>query len=211
MHHGTEEGKKATDLLQKLYNILSYGTNYLTFSSWNTFGAIQVSQPDFLKNIIERKLVNGITKEGLEKCIKLLNVEYDPQEYHKSILVAFESCLKTTDARYMAIELLKEQVENPEMIGKQKNSYKENYFVECIVDLYFELCEVEKGIKYFHKQYKEKDKEVKEYILLKQLEEFELYKNWIVEYEKHLEKIDYRDSLKEEYKELKSKTQWKGE
>ncbi len=202
----TIEGKKATDLLKDLFSILSFGTNYLTFSSWNTFGAVQVSQSDFLKNIVERKLSNGITNENLKYCVELLNVKYDPQEYHRNLLWSFESCLKTVDARNMAIELLKEQEEI--WRGKyQKNSNYENeqyvnYFVECIVDIYFRLYETDKGIRYFHKQYIEKIKEIKEYILLSKLEDFELYNEWIEEYEKHIGKISYRENLKEKYKQI---------
>ena len=85
----TEDGKKATDLLKDLFIILSFGTHYLTFSSWNTFGAIQISQSEFLMNIVQRKLANGITDDNLSYCIELLNVKYDPQEYHKSILISF--------------------------------------------------------------------------------------------------------------------------
>lgn len=205
----TEDGKKATDLLKDLFIILSFGTHYLTFSSWNTFGAIQISQSEFLMNIVQRKLANGITDDNLSYCIELLNVKYDPQEYHKSILISFESCLKTADARYMAIELLKKQV----LLWKEKYRQKDscenetyvNYFVECIVDIYIELCEVKNGISYFHKQYINRDKEIKEYILLEKLEEYGLYKEWILEYEKHLERIDYRSELKEKYKEYKKR------
>ena len=203
-----EDGKKATDLLKGLFKILSFGTHYLTFSNWNTFRAIQISQSEFLKNIVERKLSNGVTRENLEYCIDLLNVEYDPQEYHESVLYSFESCLKTPDARYMAIELLKEQVIIWKEKYKKDDSYENqeytNYFVECVVDIYFELCEVKDGITYFHKQYLEKYKEIKEYILLQKMEEFNLYKEWVLEYEKHLGKISYRDSLKEKYTKYKN-------
>ena len=205
----TEDGKKATDLLKDLFIILSFGTHYLTFSSWNTFGAIQISQSEFLMNIVQRKLANGITDDNLSYCIELLNVKYDPQEYYKSILISFESCLKTADARYMAIKLLKKQVLLWKEKYREKDSYENkiyaNYFVECIVDIYIELCEVKNGISYFHEQYINKDKEIKEYILLEKLEEYGLYKEWILEYEKHLEKIDYRSELKEKYKEYKKR------
>lgn len=50
-------------------------------------------------------------------------------------------------------------------------------------------------------------KEVKEYILLEMLETFEFYEEWVLEYEKHLGKIDYRDSLKEKYNEYKNAKQ----
>ena len=205
----TEDGKKATDLLKDLFIILSFGTHYLTFSSWNTFGAIQISQSEFLMNIVQRKLANGITDDNLSYCIELLNVKYDPQEYHKSILISFESCLKTADAHYKAIELLKKQVGLWKEKYRQKDSYENetyaNYFIECIVDIYIQLCEVKNGISYFHKQYINRNKEIKEYILLEKLEEYGLYKEWILEYEKHLEKIDYRNELKEKYKEYKKR------
>lgn len=203
----TEEGEKATDLLKDLFKILSYGTHYLTFSNWNTFGAIQITQSEFLKDIIQRKLLNGVTKENLKYCIDLLNVKYDPQECHEEILRTFQSCLKTPDARYIAIELLKEQVESWKEKYKKNNNYENeeytNYFVECIVDIYFELCEIKEGISYFHKHYIRKDKEIKEYILLRKMEDFNLFKEWILEYEKNLGKISCRDSLKEQYNKYK--------
>ena len=206
----TEEGDKATDLLKSLFNILSFGTHYLTFSNWNTFSAIQVSQSEFIKNIVQRKLSNGVTREKLKYCIELLNVEYDPQEYHRSILYAFESGLKTPDARYMAIELLKDQVELWKEKYQKDDSYENkeytNYFVECILDIHFELCEIKEGITYFHKKYIEKYKEIKEYILLEKIEDFSFYKEWILEYEKHLGKISYRDSLKEKYEKYKKES-----
>ena len=203
----TEDGKRATDLLKDLFRILSYATNYLTFSSWNTFGAIQISQSEFLKNIVQRKLINGVTRENLVYCIDLLNVEYDPQEYYKSVLYSFESCLKTTDARYMAIELLKEQVVVWKEKYKKDDSYENkehiNYLVECVIDIYFELCEEKEGIRYFHKEYIERNREIKEYILLEKLEEFEFYKEWVFEYEKQLNTVEYRDSLKKKYSKYK--------
>ena len=37
------------------------------------------------------------------------------------------------------------------------------------------------------------------YVLLQKIEAFDFYKEWILEYEKHLGKISYRNSLKEKY------------
>ena len=50
----------------------------------------------------------------------------------------------------------------------------------------------------------EKSRETLMYILLGYLEVFELYNEWIREYEK--KKINYRDELKEKYEEIKKKT-----
>lgn len=94
------------------------------------------------------------------------------------------------------------------MKKNKKSTYdcedKLNSFVECIIFIYFELSEVDNGISYFHKNYEEKNKEIKEYVLLNILEKFELDDAWIKEYEKH-NSIDYREGLRYKYKELKKK------
>ena len=37
------------------------------------------------------------------------------------------------------------------------------------------------------------------------MEELEMYKEWVVEYENNIGKINYRDTLKQKYKELKNR------
>ena len=63
------------------------------------------------------------------------------------------------------------------------------------------LSDIDGGIKYYKKNYKENDIEVREYVLLKILETFDLIEEWIKEYESN--KVDYRSSLKEKYKKFK--------
>ena len=214
----TEDGKLATKYLISLFNILSYGTHYLKFSSWNTFGAIGVYQSDFLETIVKRILSTGLTKENMTTCVALLDNEYDPNEYHISVLLSFVSCLNTSDLKYAAIEALKEKIiskkEKIQEIKKnRKSSYHDtydleemiNYFTETILFIYINLNEIDNGIKYFQKTYLEKDDEVKEYILLDRLEIFEIKDEWIKEYESHIGKIDYRDSLQKQYQELKNR------
>lgn len=211
------EGAIATDLLASLFRVLSTGSCYLTFSSFETFRAVQVSQSDFLKTVMERKLITGVNKENLEYCANLLDIDYDPYEYHVSVLLAFSSCLKTPDMRYMAIDVLKgfvdQKKEKLAALRKDKKSSSRqifdctesiNYFVECITYIYFDLCEVDKGIAYFHKSYIESNKEIKEYKILDWLIFFELYDFWIKEYEKHVS-VGYRESLKKQYKEFLEK------
>ena len=207
------DGINATNLLKSLYKILSIGTYSLRFSNWNTFGAIGICQSDFLETIMTRKLYNGVTKENMKFCVDLIDVEFDPYEYHLSILMSFVSCLKTNDLKYLAIEtineLMKEKKDN--YANLKKKSYhqeyefqeKMNYCTECIIYIYFNLHEVDNGIKYFKKNYIEENKEVKEYILLDRLEMYDLYKDWIKEYESVVNKIDLRDSLKEKYEKIK--------
>ena len=209
----SKEGIIATDLLKSLYKILSFGSVSLTFTTWETFRAIKISQDEFLETIMKRRLINGISNENLKYCVELLDMEYDTYGSTTSLLLSFISCLKTIDAKYMAIEILKEKVNEKneklkELNKNKKSTYdcedKLNSFVECITYIYFELSEVDNGIGYFHKKYEENNKEIKEYVLLNMLEQFELDDAWINEYEKH-NSIDYRESLKYKYKKMKKK------
>lgn len=207
------EGIEATYFLEKLYYFLSLGSCILKFSNWETFKAIGVSQAEFLSNIMQRKLISSDNlKENISFCTKLLEYEFDPYRW-ESIEKTFVSNLKTIEERLTAIDNLKEKVDvYNNKLKEAKNNYhleytieeKINTFVECIVYIYFDLNEVDNGIKYFHKYYKKRDNEIKEYILLNYLEYYELDEEWIEEYEKHLN-LDYRKSLKEHYKLLKDK------
>lgn len=208
----SEDGIIATDLLKDLFFLLSHGSCYLLFTNWETFRAIRISQDAFLETIMKRKLACGASKDNLKYCTNLLHINYDPYGYHVDVLNAFASCLKTTDVKYMAIDLLKESVlelnNKVKTLKKEKKGYyneKElnNYIVECIMIIYVSLSETSEAINYYHKYYVETFQEIKEFILLNFLDNRELYKDFIIEYEKHLGKISYRDSLKERYEELK--------
>ena len=115
--------------------------------------------------------------------------------------------------KYMAIEIIKDKVkeykEKIRILKKERKDtyrYEEqfNYLVESIVYIYISLYEINNAIEYFHKNYIQERKEVKEYIILDILEMFNLNNEWIIEYEKHKD-INYRDSLKEKYTEMKEK------
>ncbi len=80
-----------------------------------------------------------------------------------------------------------------------------NDYVIAIINIYFILHEVPKGINYFHKNYIEDNREVKEYILLEELEYSKLDDYWIKEYESEMNTINFRDSLKAKYDNLKNK------
>lgn len=204
-------GAIATILLIEIFKRLSIGSNRLLFINWETFKALGVSQGNYYDTIIKRILYSGYTKDNLEKCIELLEVFKDPYELSYDMFWVFISNLKTIDNKKQSIELLNNKVE--EMKTKLltiKDSHlafviKEdiNNYVICILELYLILSEYEKGIKYFHKHFIEEHKEVKEYILLSKLDDLDLKDEWLKEYERKMDKINLRDSLKKKYNELK--------
>lgn len=205
----SENGSIATSLLIELFKRLSRGTSILLFTNWNTFGASGIEQRDYYDVLIKRITFNGLTKESLKECVDLISVDNDPNGY--SLFSAFINNLKTIDSINISIDLLKEKIISlKEELSNTKNG-TDSYYINknikgcilCIADLYFINKDIDKGIKYFKDNYYERFDEVKEYILLCELEDYGLYDEWIKEYESNIGKIDYRDTLIEKYNELK--------
>ena len=65
-----EEGKIATDLLGKLYGMLSYACGYYIFNTENPFRSVGIVQTDLVDNIIGRKFGNGFSKESIRSAIE---------------------------------------------------------------------------------------------------------------------------------------------
>lgn len=155
---------------------------------------------------------HGYSKSNLEKAIELLSVEKDSNELSYSMFRVFISNLKTIDTKEQAIPLLENEILRlREKLAKAKNYNSEYYIeenindcIESILEIYLLLHEYEKGIKYFHKNYIEHDKEVKEYILLEKLEDLNLIKEWLKEYESYMNNIEFRNSLVEKYNKFKN-------
>lgn len=96
-------------------------------------------------------------------------------------------------------------------LKKTKNNFsleydlkeKINNCTKCILEVYCLMKEADNGIAYFHKNYIERNQEIVEYVLLNKLYFLDLIDEWIKEYEDNVSKIDFRNSLKEQYILLK--------
>lgn len=201
---------ESNKLLIELFKVLSRGTNYLIFSNWETFRAVQISQEDFFDLIMKRVLVN-FNEENLETIVKLLEVDEDPySEVYKGMYSVFLNNLNSNYQLEIALKILKKEVDDLniqviELSKKGKEYYlkeKYNYFVLTILDIYIRLEDVNKGIEYYNKYYKAFNNENKTYDLLEELEVNEAYQEWISVYETHKE-IQNRESLQEKYKLFK--------
>lgn len=205
----SENGSIATSLLIELFKRLSRGTSILLFTNWNTFGASGIEQRDYYDVLIKRITFNGFTKESLKECVDLISVDKVPNGY--SLFNVFINNLKTIDSINISIGLLKEKIISlKEELSNTKNDIVSYYInknikdcILCIADLYFINKDIDKGIKYFKGNYYERSNEIKECILLCELEDYGLYDEWIKEYESNIGKIDYRNILIEKYNELK--------
>ncbi len=206
----SENGNGATILLIEIFKRLSIGSNRLVFINWETFKALGVSQGEYYDTILKRILYNGYTKDNLKKCIDLLDVLKDPYELSYDMFGLFISNLKTISNKEISLELLADKVTVLKMRLKDtKNSHEKfditeniNNYVECILEIYLTMSEYECAITYFHKNYIEDDKEIKECILLEKLEKLNLTKEWIKEYESNTN-VKFKDSIIKKYTKLK--------
>ncbi len=205
----SKEGSRSTTLLIEIYKRLSEGSNYLLFVNFETFRALGVSQEDYYAMLLDRLLTVEKDTKTIEVCCDLLMVPKDPYGSNSNLQRALQERLKSEEERNDAISCLKRMIEELKQKQKEeKNSHKlycyesdSNFLTIMVLILYIVSKKEDKGISFYHKNYQERFSEVKEYILLEQLEEYQCYDAWIKEYES--KKINYRDSLKEKYKKFK--------
>ena len=173
----TDIGVKSTKLLIELYELVSRGTNTLVFTNWDTFSALGVSQTEYFDMLLKRVLSTG---ESKLTAINLLD----------ETVIKVKEKIKSLGKKYNYHDMYYLEEEN-------------NLYVETVTRLYFSSFEVDKGIKYYQKNYIHYNSEVKEYILLEILRELELYEDWITEYERASKKIKLREELTKDYEKIK--------
>lgn len=213
----TPEGKTATELLAKIYKMLSYACGYYIFNTDNPFNSVGIGQTELLDIVIKRILGNGIDRESIKSAIQLvIKSNVDRVTLNSSLINTLISNLKSTDFKEIAIEQslkIKEEMARP--VPNKKKSYSDTYteykreeennlLVEIIFKLYLELCEYDKAIKYFNSNYKEWDKEVTLFILLLNLHLYGLKDYWVKVYEDAVKRgTEPRNRLRETYEYIK--------
>ena len=205
------EGECATNLLIMLYNRLSTGSTYLTFSSWNTFGALGVHQNDYFYMLMKRILFKDIQKENLSKCANILSNYTDSNNFSKSNYETFKCFLITPEERKLGIEVLlelrdsiKDVLSNVKGdIEKYEYGHRVELIDETIMEIYFSMNMVDEGIKYIKNTgITKKEKLYK--LVLSSLKEEELYDDWLKIYNKYKNIFpDYYDVHKD-YEKIKN-------
>lgn len=212
----TNDGETATSLLIELFKRMSIGSNRLLFTNWETFKALGVSQADYYENLYNRIKRSKIldAEDKIKKMYELIFVPSDPYKFDPGLYEIYSYLVQDDNERIYIINLANEKIKQCEDLLKneKKLSSRDKFHIqetinditELVVRLYIGLNQPENAIKYFHKYYERCNEEVKEYIILDILEEYELVDEWIKEYEKY-PKIDYRESLRIQYNIYKNK------
>lgn len=218
-----KEGKRATDLLEELYEMLCYGCGYLIFNTENPFRSVGIAQVELFDILLKRKFSTGINSESISFAIKqVINCYLDMDTLRSDLINVFIANLRTADAKEIAIEQchqlrigLKQRTIAPAKETWDNHEYsrerKINDLVETVFRLKIALCEYEAAISYFKSNIQQRFKEVSLFILLNMLENYDQKDYWLREYEKAVkEGIMPRDELQYTYRYLKEKGQFNG-
>lgn len=192
------EGSIATELILKLYEMLSYSCGYYIFNTENPFRSVGIEQTSLLEIVIVRCLGNGINQENIKSAINLvINSRVDRETLHSSLIWVLIRNLKTSDSKEIAItqcKQIKKELQEVKQFSPKKSwsiensayerKEKINNLVELVFRINIELCEFDEAIQYYNKNYIEKDSEITLYVLLRLLWEYELKEFWLKEYDK---------------------------
>jgi hypothetical protein len=209
-----EDVPLAADALASLYHILAYACSYWTFTSDNTFPAINFKQTDFLELVLSKFFYSGYDHESVMKGLMLtLDNGVDRETFSASLGSVFVSLLKTNDTKELGIQCALEYIQNYTLLHSGERKYdtstarylqdeRINHAVIIVFKLRLALHESDLAIDFWKKNYRESySPEVKLYIMLSYLRQYPDL--WIREYEEGArQKIKPRDSLTEEYKKL---------
>ncbi len=216
-YFGSENEERIIEMMKSLYEMLSYGCGYALFSTDNPFASVGLPQIELFDKVIAKRFSAGINQESIRFAIELMiNSELDRETLYSDLMLEIIKHLKTTDSKEMAIRECRLQIKKikSEKLPEKRAYYehdllryrkqrKINNLVEISYRCCMVMCEFEEAIQYFKDDYIENDREIKLYVLLRLMFEYDLKECWHKEYEKALEEgINPRQGLQNMYKYL---------
>ena len=205
---------ESVNLLVELYRLVSDACSYDFFSTDDAFRSIGWEQEDFFRLVAIRVLGMGYTRENISRLILYASTGgLSAESVHADQQIVLLSELKTTDAKYIALEETKKLIdENAEKLNGLKKYDTQKYFLEDTINnfcdmvlmIHIVLAELEEGISYYFKVNKEREKEIILYKALRLAEWLDEDDSWLQIYEYGIKKkIKPRDYLVRGYQERK--------
>ena len=188
----------ATELLEKLYNLLSYSCKYTLFNSYDSFQSVGIEQKNFFNRLLFLKYQIEPKRTFIDNALKLMiNNTANRYTLYSSLIEVILSYLKTTDLLEMAIEendtLL--QIEKEKPVSKSADGYSKyekerniNNLAEFGFYCYAKLFEMDKAIECFKRNWIEFNEEVKLFVLLRLLFSLNQKECFLREYEEAIHK-----------------------
>ena len=174
----TENAATAAKLLEDLYMVLREACRIWLFNTSEPFESVGVEQTAFFHQILvlQEKVISG--KEFISKAMTLLMKE---SVYSRAFMEDVLSFLRTPDLKYMAIENAEKRLSNESAarsVAKEKMRVYEsderiNMLCVFVCRCRLKLREPDAAVEYFEKHYLAQNTEVKLYVLLRMLFEYE--------------------------------------
>ena len=224
-----ENADSAALLLVEMYRMLSHACSYYIFSTEAPFSAVGYEQANLLDTVLAKLFSNGFTQDSIRLAIyTVLESNVDRETLHASLHYCLLRCLKTAEAKQIALEECIYYVDNymdshmspyssrrflisygSDSIGRFRADEAIGQCAELYLLITIGLHVCDQGVKFFKKYYPSKNnKEVGLYVLLRILGSYiddddEMVDIWISVYEKAITAgIIPRDELVIAYREI---------
>lgn len=191
----SKSGDLATEYLRELYYLLCIGTETLLFTNWDTFSAIRISQYEYLNCLLKRILAYGYNEEDLIKAIKICMYPNDRDTLHSDALESLFDIIRDKDTKVLLIKLTQKEIEGC------SEDYKASSYAEAVAYMYINLNMIDEAISYLSKF--ERDDEICLFIIFNILDNLDYHEEWIEVYEKYKDKVEYRESINDQYNRIK--------
>ena len=204
---GTAE--TASELLEKLYQVLCYACDVVIFSAYDPFQAVGIAQTEFLDAVLGLKALHLELGEFIDQGLVLIrDSRLNRYTLGSNLVQVLVDRLRTPESLEMAIERAAQLISDPDPVPDQKREYssadRTNRLVEFGFLAYIKLSDYDNAIGFFNRHYTRGAPEITLYVLLEWLRSLHRDDLWQREYERAVQEgIKPRDSLARAYDYLK--------
>lgn len=204
--------ERASELLRKIYALLCEACNYYLFSTEDAFRSVGWRQEELFHLLASMTFGCGFSEENVAAMTIMActgGLSRESLYYGQQAVLLSE--LKTSDVKYMAVEIIKKEIRERQgkLTGLGKYDHQRYYleeeidnFCDLFLLLSLSLAETGSGVKYYFKNSTDSDREI---VLYRALEVADIMGDdeaWKEIYKYGLsKKIKPRDELKKKYQE----------
>jgi hypothetical protein len=202
--------ERASDLLEKLYQMLCYACDFILFSAYDPFQSVGIAQTEFLDAVFALKAEHLELVKFIDHGLQLVrDSRLNRYTIGSNLVQVLVDRLRTPESLELGIERAAQLHSKPDPAPDPKREYSRsdgpNRLAEFGFLAYVKLSDYEKAIDFFNIHYVARDTEVSLFVMLQWLRSFEREDLWQREFERSVKAgIKPRDSLSGAYRHLKS-------
>lgn len=214
--------KDCAVLLEKLYVLFCYASGHYVFVSEEPLRTLKIPQEAFLKRVIMLKKQVDEPQRWIRDTLQLIIENgVDRETFTSTLLITLLEELPNAPLKEQATQICQQLVEDQkeklaQLQSPKKSRYsftssneyvereKLNSLVEMIFILQSTLAEKEQAVQYYQQHYLEDNSEIKLYVLLREIKNYQHTEDWLQAYEHAVkEGINPRRDLTREYNYIK--------